>query len=88
MVAEIVAVLDRVIDHRTEPESLINFILRGGLVTFGEAIARLHEYTVRYRVLIPDHLKSIAALRDRGYFKKMPPSRKTTFIGQSNYSLT
>lgn len=36
---------------------------------------------------IPPHLRSIADLRDRGYFKKMQPSRKTRFIGQSHFSI-
>ena len=87
MVREIMAVVDKVVDHRTEPEPLSAFVMRGGGVTFREALARVQEYVGKYNVQVPNCLRSVADLRDRGFFKKMPPSRKTRFIGQSVTSL-
>ena len=81
MVSELIEIIDKNCDHRTEPESLTQFISKNFSPNFDEALARLEEYTVRYRVSIPPILISIAQLRDRGYFKKMTPK------GQSGNSI-
>lgn len=73
MVSEIIELIDKTIDHRTEPESVTGYISRNFPPNFEEALARLDEYAIRHRVSIPPILTSIALLRDRGYFKKMAP---------------
>ena len=78
MVSEVLEIIDKIVDRRTEPESITQALVRNGAPTFDEALGLLNEYTMRHVVSIPPCLVSIAELRDRGFFKKMPPKGRSS----------
>ena len=83
MVCQILEIIDKNIDKRTEPESIVYALTRNGPPTFDEALSLLNEYTIRNVISIPSCLVSIAELRDKGYFKKMLPKGRSMISSRS-----